>query len=288
MRDYAGHMKEYNQELQLQFLKLTWQTILNLMGRCDNVTVLTGEAMNEDEMLKAADQDKNPPLRSQLQCHRLQLAVYYRNFELAGKLIRLASNIGTVNPANPIIWRTALFEGVAAFELVRLGKLKWKKTAVKSISKVQKWVDAGNVNCVHILFLLQAEEAAICTGDTGLARNLYEKAIVTSARHGYRNDKALACERCGDMYELLGDKFWTADFYRKAYEAYEEMEAYGKLEYMTRHCHCLCAAFDIAIGGKAEGAHRENDTKQKEYGSFAATDDGSSIHTPLISSEFAG
>jgi len=119
MRNYGRQMRASNQALQLQFLCLTWQTTMNLMGRCHDPLELTGEAMNQDKMLSAADIDKNPPLRAQVQCHRLQLAVYYRDFNLAGKLISLASNIAAVNPCNPIIWRTALFEGGTAFELVR-------------------------------------------------------------------------------------------------------------------------------------------------------------------------
>jgi predicted ATPase len=232
MRDFAFQMKEYDQFLQLQFLSLTWQTVLNLMGWCEDPLVLTGEAMEQEAMLKAAADDKNPPLCAQLHCHRLQLAVYYCDFDLAGQLIGLARNIGAVNPANPIIWRTALFEGVAAFELVRRRKRQWKRTALQAIAKVRKWVDEGNLNCVHILYLLQAEKAAM-EKNTEIARTLFDKAIVTAARNGYRNDRALASERCAAMYTALGDDFWAKDYLEKAREAYEELEAYGKLQRMT-------------------------------------------------------
>ena len=235
MREYAKQMREYDQSLQLQFLSLTWQLILNLMGQCDgNPAVLKGEEMDYEAMLKAADDDKNPPLRGQTQCHRLQLAVYYRDFDLAAKLIVPASSISMVNPANLIIWRSALFEGVAAFELVRRGKKKWKKTALQALAKTQKWVDKGNVNCVHILYLLQAEKAAM-EGSVEQARRLFDLAIVTSARNGFRNDRALATERCADMYLYVAhDDFWFHDYFEKACEAYREFEAFGKVEHMIR------------------------------------------------------
>ena len=139
-----------------------------------------------------------------------------------------------VNPGNPIIWRNALFEGIAAFELVRRGKRKWKSTALKSIKKVQKWVDSGNVNCVHILYLLQAEKAAM-ERNMDEARGLFDKAIVTAARNGFQNDRALASERCAAMCKALGDEFWFQDYYSKAKEAYTAMEAFGKVEQMVDH-----------------------------------------------------
>jgi hypothetical protein len=164
----------------------------------------------------------------------LQLAVYFGDYELAAQLIGPASNIGRVNPANPIIWRTALFEGIAAFEMVRRGKRRWKGTALKAVTKIQKWVQAGNVNCVHILFFLQAEKAALENDNIEEARTLYDKAIATAARSGFRNDTALASERCGGMFDRAGDEDRATDYFIKAHEAYSEMEAFGKIDQMNR------------------------------------------------------
>ena len=96
---------------------------------------------------------------------------------------------------------------------------------------MKKWVDAGNVNGVHILYLLQAEKAAM-ENDTDQARQLFDKAIVTAARNGFRNDRALASERCAAMYAAL-DEFWFDDYWTKSKEAYTELEAFGKLDEMN-------------------------------------------------------
>ena len=69
------------------------------MGRCDgNAAVLTGEVMDFEDMLQIADHDNVPALRAQVQCHRLELAVYFHDFDLAAKLIGPASKISSVNP----------------------------------------------------------------------------------------------------------------------------------------------------------------------------------------------
>jgi hypothetical protein len=92
------------------------------MGWCsknDDPLTLSGEVVDQEDMPKAADKDCNPPLRAQVQCHQLQLAVYFCVFELAVQLAVLSRNIGTVNPANPISWRTTILEGITAFELIQ-------------------------------------------------------------------------------------------------------------------------------------------------------------------------
>jgi predicted ATPase len=98
VRDYAGQMEQFNMMLQLKFLSLTWQTVLNLLGRSDEPLILTGEAMNQANLLQEAERENNQPLRVQLYCHQLQLAVYFGDFDLASSLIRHTSCIDAVNP----------------------------------------------------------------------------------------------------------------------------------------------------------------------------------------------
>jgi hypothetical protein len=105
-------------------------------------------------------------------------------------------------------------------------------TALKAVSKVRKWVDAGNVNCVHILYLLGAEEAAM-RKKVDLARELFEKAIVTAARNAFRYDRALAHERCADWFRSIGDEERAKDHLQGAFNAYREVEAFGKVEEMA-------------------------------------------------------
>lgn len=203
--------------------------------------------MDYKTMLATADRERNAPLRGQVECHRLELAVYFLDFDLASELIKPASIIASVNPGNPIIWRNALFEGVAAFELVRRGRRKWKETAVHALSRVKTWVDAGNLNCVHILHLLQAEKVAM-DRDGAQSRILFDKAIASAGRHGFRMDQALANERCADMCSLiLQDKVWTNHYRKKAIEAYTEVEAFGKVASMTNQPISGDSSIDIAV-----------------------------------------
>jgi hypothetical protein len=61
---------------------------------------------------------------------------------------------------------------------------------------------------------------------------VFDKAIVTAARNGFRLDRAFASERASMMYAELGDELWCNDYFRKAKDAYEELEAFGKVDEM--------------------------------------------------------
>ncbi|KAG7363763.1 multi-sensor signal transduction multi-kinase [Nitzschia inconspicua] len=233
MRDYAEQMKECRMLQQLKFLSLTWQTILNLLGRSKDPLVLTGEAMDRDKTLAGAEIENDPPLKAQLYCHELQLAVYLCDFTLASSLLKHTSCIGAVNPANPIIWRTALFEGITAFEMAQQGNKKYRAVGTKSLKKVKGWVDQGNPNCVHILYLLQAEKFH-CDGSIEEARSHYDKSILIAARNGFLSDRALANERCGRMYQRTKDEYWTTEYFHRAYDIYVELEARVKVEQLQK------------------------------------------------------
>jgi hypothetical protein len=146
---------------------------------------------------------------------------------------------------NPIIWRTALFEGVAAFEMVKRGSMKYRAVAMKSLKKTKAWVEQGNPNCVHILYFLQAEKAS-CDGTFDEARKLYDKSITSAARNGFRSDRALANERCAHMFQQLDDAFWTQEYFHRAYDEYVEFEAHAKVDQLQKSISFLRPSVDFS------------------------------------------
>ena len=64
---------------------------------------------------------------------------------------------------------------------------------------IKKWTEGGNPNTRHYLSLLDAEAMA-WRGQLAQAANMYESSILFSARGGFQQDAALACERAGDFY----------------------------------------------------------------------------------------
>ena len=111
----------------------------------------------------------------------------------------------------------------------RTAKKKYWKAASKVRSTYQDWVKKGGVNFVHMLLLLDAEDAAMRRNDK-LALEMYEKAIQSAARAGFVQNTALATERYAAFLEELG-RLEDAKYYRsKSADYYREWGAYRKVE----------------------------------------------------------
>jgi hypothetical protein len=147
--------------------------------------------------------------------------------------------------ANPMIWRTALFEGITAFEMVKRGRKKYRTVAMKSISKTKQWVKKGNPNCVHILYFLEAERES-CDGAFDEARKLYDKSIKSAARNGFRSDRALANERCAHMLQQTDDEFWSNEYFHSACDEYIEFEAHAKVYQLQKNVSFLRPSVDFS------------------------------------------
>jgi hypothetical protein len=54
IRENVARIRLYGQELYVAEHSITWQVVLNLLGRAEDPLILTGEAMNQDEAIKRA------------------------------------------------------------------------------------------------------------------------------------------------------------------------------------------------------------------------------------------
>eukprot|EP00957_Ditylum_brightwellii_P046373 3519936-Ditylum_brightwellii.AAC.1 len=114
------------------------------MGYSNDPTVLSGSAMQQEDLLKLCDDNGNRSLRNSITLYRLWAAFYFEEFDLAATLVKNIQNISQTNRATNIIWRYALLEGLTAFTLSQRNKSrKWKAHATKITLKVQEWVKKG-------------------------------------------------------------------------------------------------------------------------------------------------
>jgi predicted ATPase len=58
-RAYVKQMEDFNRYMAGSLCRIVWQVILNLIGCSENTTVLTGEAMDQEECLEAATRSEN-------------------------------------------------------------------------------------------------------------------------------------------------------------------------------------------------------------------------------------
>lgn len=223
--------KEGFEEMALENM-LIWQTMLNLMGRCNDPLQLTGDAMDQDEMLKFFVEKKIFRLQYGMHILRTWLAFYFGDYELAGKMADKARNYEAQAPAHPFLCRYIFFEGLTAFVLSHNKQhRKEKSRGKKAIRRLKNWAKGGNMNCLHMLHILQAEEAVSQKRQkVDEMKGMYDLAISTASRHGFVQDAALANERAGLFFHDAEDPYWAKYYFGKAHQLYIEWGAQAKAD----------------------------------------------------------
>lgn len=104
---------------------------------------------------------------------------------------------------------------------------------------MEKYCKMGNENAVHMILLLKAERLATTQTrqkhkqvDVHVVKNSFDKAIRTFGREGILSFKALANERAGAYYLVLGDSNWAATYLTRAHDLYLDWGAGGKARQM--------------------------------------------------------
>lgn len=100
-------------------------------------------------------------------------------------------------------------------------KRKHRRYAERILRQLEKYVDAGAINCVHMVLLVRAEMMTLKVRSSAeTQRNIrrsFDKAISVASRNGIYHHAALANERAASYYSTLDAEY--ANFYRrKAFE----------------------------------------------------------------------
>jgi len=226
IREYCGQMKEYQQNKELRQAQPLWQTMLNLMGEASHPTILTGDAMDQDEF-----ESGNIGVIV-MTSYRMQLAYYFGDYELAETCMK------TLRPQSGGF--TAPYFQVARrffFALISLGLARkessakqckaYLKQAKADIEWIKERVSKGGINCLHKLMILEAELHSFTKQKD--IRQLYDKAIMTANRNGFKQDNALANELAGVFCLESYDLYWATFYLERACWTYNQWGAFGKV-----------------------------------------------------------
>lgn len=247
MRSNVSLMHEYKQEGVRNFYVLALQFALKLVGPTENPACMTGEVVDESQARLNAERIENMVLLQILENYCLQLAYYFGEYELADKFSRQTTNFAKVAGGHFFVTRNLFFRGLTALALAGRGqqRLHNMRVAHRILNQLKAWYIAGNVNCRHMVLLLQAESAAVRRQASKAAR-LYLLAINSSGRNGYLNDKALAHERAFLFHlKVKKDAFWAQNHYADAVQAYCDWNAYEKARHLIR---CYGSRFELSHG----------------------------------------
>ena len=233
-RVYERQMEECGQELLRLMAAMLCNMTRNLMGQSVDPTLLNWEANNKDILQMRGKKTRRCYILDAMSMRRACMSYYFGDYETAWNLMKECGDVSKKMPADVMVWRMAFFEGLTA---LALAKKAWRWTprrsyylrqAKRAMKRIKLWINGKNMNCIHMNFLLEAELLSL--GSKGVqeaVKNAYDKAISTSGRHGFPNDKALAYERAGIYFVSIRDKFWADHYLGRALQGYLDWEAQG-------------------------------------------------------------
>ena len=233
---YCQQMSDYKQESILYLARCKHQLFLNLLGRSEDPLVLTGEAMNQEEMRKLAKETNNRLLEVCVDAFRLPLAYILGDYELADELSGRTREIGKeILVSHIFVPRHLFYAGMTAFALAR-SKCKASRKQLRYanliLRKMKKWAQSGNVSCLHMIQMFEAE-LAVVKRKRDRATRKFNDSISSAARAGYLQDRALAHERAGLFFLDEQDNYWASYHFERSIECYDDWGAKAKVDQLV-------------------------------------------------------
>lgn len=196
--------------------------------------------MSWEDIQKIADESGNKLHRAQIYTGRLELNVFFQEWDDAANLLLEAGDLRTALRGIVTLPRYIFYEALISIHAAQvtttpwIQKRKWKRRAVKAIKTMRGMVKKGNVNLVHSLHLLEAEIAGL-DGKNEKAEGSYKAAIADALRNGFIQDRALSHELASAYFEGKGDEYLKDHHMERCLQCYSDWGATAKVEVLTRN-----------------------------------------------------
>ena len=231
--NYSYVVEKNRQITPLTWLKILWQSVLNLLGKSENPLLLIGEAFNNEEMQHILEIAKDRFSLHEIYIHQAILCYLFDNSEIALENAAKAEEfldgcVGLINEPIFYFYDSLVQLSVAdsASEAVLL-KVKANQ------AKMQKWAESAPMNFQHKYDLVEAEKARVL-GNTVAAMDLYDRAIKGAKENEYINEEALANELAAKFYLSWGKDKIAQLYLTDAYYAYARWGAKAKIEHIEK------------------------------------------------------
>jgi hypothetical protein len=246
IKAFQKQMSIYHQDHVFNMCLPQLQFVLSMIGGGECSSSLTGEAMDYDSLIAHLVSANHVYMQDQVRCLQLFLAYYFDDYELAWKAACDSKTTEVTGRGQVTVWLRVHFVGLTAFAFARKAVTRseknaggrsfayWKKEGTKSIAKMKDWARKGNVNCVHLYRILEAEKISVSSKRKGDIMTAYEASIVASSRSGYVHDRALAYELAAEYLISVGETRNLSDYKERALLAYDQWGADAKVRYLKK------------------------------------------------------
>ena len=235
IRLYSESFTSYKQGQNRKFNEIYRQSTLNLMGIANNLTELTGDAYDEEELIKENKEHNDRTGTFFYHLHKLMLYYHFEDFDKGWEISKGAREILDAVLAKIEASHFHYYEALTAVAILlnRNGSelSGHKKTLNKNIRKLKTWAKSSPMNYLHKYELLQAEKARLYK-KYDKAIKYYEAAITGAIENRYLNDLSLIYRRMAKFYKEQTNKELESFYLNKAYRTLLDWEASGVADFL--------------------------------------------------------
>jgi PAS domain S-box-containing protein len=233
MSDFGAAIKRLKQETPYHFNEIFHQAALNLMGKCNDPTMLAGDAYDEHEMLpKHRQANDHLAIIYYGFCKLMLCTLFGRNVE-AMEYSDLVEKESFTLPGTPMAYTLFhYFDSLARLsELGECDEMKrdvHMKRVMENQEKLKFWAGHAPSNYLHKYHLVEAEiRRALGRHEEALVQ--YDIAIELANKSTYTNDEALANELTARYWLARERKELARPFIQKAHTCYLRWGALAKV-----------------------------------------------------------
>ena len=234
-RAYCNRLVQLNLLVQADYCRSQWQTILNLLSTAEHRTILSGEAMQEAELLTKALSDNNLSGLYLFYLYKAFVCFLFDDIESAWEQTvetarYLIDPAGFVRDAAFYLYDSLI--AIAAIKLPGQERAELLQRVEETQNKMQQWARYAPMNYQHKVDLIDAEKCRFL-GQKLEAIELYDRAIAGAKENEYIQEEALANELAAKFYLDWGKETIAEAYMQKAYYCYARWGAKAKTDQLT-------------------------------------------------------
>ncbi|MEH2239769.1 ATP-binding sensor histidine kinase [Nostoc sp.] len=233
---YSHILENFKQGTTLNYCRIFWQTVLNLLGKAENPCILTGEALNEAKFVTQLVNANELTGLHYFWLHKLILCYLFENLSQAVETAAQARKYLLAGMGYATVPMFYFYDSLTALAEYSTATTSWRETLLERVTdnqgKMQIWAHHAPMNYLHKFELVKAEQCRVL-GQIAQALDLYDRAIAGAKVNGYIQEEALANELAARFY-LEWNKQPIAQMYlANAYYNYLNWGAVAKVKQLS-------------------------------------------------------